>query len=48
MASEEHKWVVQPDSARIDLAVSHEVKAAAQLSDALDPLARALEQSEGV
>jgi hypothetical protein len=46
MASDERRWVVQPDEVRIEIAIGSAVKVSPELREALDRLAQTLEQPE--
>jgi hypothetical protein len=48
MTSDEQRWVVAPDEARIEVAVGPEATVSPELRDALDNLARVLEQQQEV
>jgi hypothetical protein len=48
MASDEERWVVAPDEARIEIAVGHEAKLSPGVQEALDNLMRVLESQQDV
>jgi hypothetical protein len=48
MAGDEQEWVVKPDEARIDIAIGREAKLSPELREALDRIARVLEQQQDV
>lgn len=48
MASDEQGWVVAPDEARIDIAIGRDAKLSPELREALDRVARAMEQQQDV
>lgn len=48
MASNEQRWVVQPDEVRIEIAIGREAKLLPEVKDALDRLAHVLEQQREV
>ena len=48
MASDEQRWVVKPDEARIDIAVGPEAKLSPEVTEALQNLLRTLEAQQDV
>ena len=48
MASDEQRWVVKPDEARIDIAIGREAKLSPEVREALDNLLRVLEAEQDV
>lgn len=48
MTSDEQQWVVQPDEARIEIAVGRDVKISPEVQEALDALMRVLEDRKEV
>jgi hypothetical protein len=46
--ADEGRWVVAPDEARIEIAVGPEAKLTPELAEALENLARAVEQQQEV
>jgi hypothetical protein len=48
MTANEQRWVVQPDDARIEIAIGREAKLSPDVQEALDSLMRALEAEQDV
>ena len=48
MASDEQRWVVKPDEARIDIAIGREATLSPEVAEALDALMQALEANQDV
>ena len=48
MASDEQRWVVKPDDARIEIAIGRDAKLSPEVTAALDNLMRVLEANQDV